>query len=257
MSKTAKAGVQSVENGLDLMLIVAHHRRPMKITDIAEQAGIAPSKAHRYLVSFLRTGFLAQDPETGLYGMGPVALEFSLSCLATIEPISLATRAAEQLCRTLGHTVAVSVWGSFGPTVVRWEQPALPVMVNVGLGSVFPLDRSATGRVFAAFLPPEQLKAHRAATQARHAPSGERVETVQQVRERGMARAMGDFMAGMSAFAAPVFDDRGRLVLAITVLGYKTGFDHRWSGPVATALREAAQGLSRTLGHQHERLAQG
>ncbi|KGF78043.1 hypothetical protein IA69_32905, partial [Massilia sp. JS1662] len=113
-------------------------------------------------------------------------------------------------------------------------------------------------RVFAAFLPPEQLKAHQApaGAQARHEPHGrsegdrsrrrsysseppaETVETVEQVRERGMARAIGDFMAGMSAFAAPVFDDRGRLVLAITVLGYKAGFDHRWSGPVANALRE-------------------
>jgi DNA-binding IclR family transcriptional regulator len=255
-STAPKAGVQSVENGLDLMLIVAHHRRPMKITDIAEQAGIAPSKAHRYLVSFVRTGFLAQDPETGLYGMGPVALEFSLSCLATLEPVSLATRAAERLCASLGHTVAVSVWGSFGPTVVRWEQPARPVMVNIGLGSVFPLYRSATGRVFAAFLQPEQMEAYLASAANREQPA-ETVETVDQVRERGMARAMGDFMAGMSAFAAPVLDDRGRLVLAITVLGYKAGFDHRWNGPVAQALREAAQTLSRTLGHQHERLALG
>jgi len=251
--KRAQAGVQSVENGLDLMLIVAHNRRPMKITDIAEQAGISPSKAHRYLVSFLRTGFITQDPETGLYGMGSVALEFSLSCLATIEPISLATREAERLCAALGHTVAVAVWGSFGPTVVRWEQPARPVMVNIGLGSVFPLHRSATGRVFAAFMPPEQMKAYLASS-ANREPSADTTETAAQVRERGMARAMGDFMEGMSAFAAPVFDDRGRLVLSITVLGYKAGFDHRWSGPVATALREAAQRLSRTLGYQHERL---
>ncbi|VTU12874.1 YiaKLMNOPQRS operon repressor [Variovorax sp. SRS16] len=254
MDKRAQAGVQSVENGLDLMLIVAHNRRPMKITDIAEQAGISPSKAHRYLVSFLRTGFITQDPETGLYGMGSVALEFSLSCLATIEPISLATREAERLCAALGHTVAVSVWGSFGPTVVRWEQPARPVMVNVGLGSVFPLYRSATGRVFAAFMAREQMKAYLASPVNRE-PSADTPESIEQVRERGMARAVGDFMEGMSAFAAPVLDDRGRLVLTMTVLGYKAGFDHRWSGPVAAALQSAAQGLSRTLGYEHQRLA--
>lgn len=254
MDKRAQAGVQSVENGLDLMLIVAHNRRPMKITEIAEQAGISPSKAHRYLVSFLRTGFVTQDPESGLYGMGSVALEFSLSCLATIEPISLATREAERLCAALGHTVAVSVWGSFGPTVVRWEQPARPVMVNVGLGSVFPLYRSATGRVFAAFMARAQMKAYLASPINRE-PSTPTHESIEQVRERGMARAAGDFMEGMSAFAAPVRDDRGRLVLTMTVLGYKAGFDHRWSGPVAAALRDAVQGLSRTLGYQHERLA--
>lgn len=206
------------------------------------------------MVSFIRAGFVTQDPDTGLYGMGPVALEFSLSCLATIEPVSLATREAERLCAETGHTVAVSVWGSFGPTVVRWEQPAQPIMVNVGLGSVFPLYRSATGRIFAAFMPPDVVKAYAARSGHAQAEAGIS-ETIEQVRQRGIARAEGDFMQGMSAFAAPVLDDRGRLVLSLTVLGYKAGFDHRWSSPVVAALREAAGRLSRTLGYQHEALA--
>lgn len=246
-----QAGVQSLENGLALVLVLAHHRRPMKLTAVAEQAGVSPGKAHRYLVSFMRAGFVSQDAETGLYGIGPVALEFSLSCLATIEPISLATREAEQLCAQTGHTVAVAVWGSFGPTVVRWEQPAHPVMVNVGLGSVFPLYRSATGRVFAAFMPPDLVReyAKKAGQDAGTDLDGE-VETLEQVRRRGVARAQGDFMQGMSAFAAPVFDDRGRLVLSLTILGYRGSFDHRWSGPLVAALRESAGRLSRTLGYE-------
>jgi DNA-binding IclR family transcriptional regulator len=253
INKREQAGVQSLESGLKLMLVIAHHRRPMKLTAVAEQAAVSPGKAHRYLVSFIRAGFVTQDTDTGLYGMGPVALEFSLSCLATIEPISLATHEAERLCAETGHTVAVSVWGSFGPTVVRWEQPAKPVMVNVGLGSVFPLHRSATGRIFAAFLPGDVIKAYvTRAGQAR--PEAGVTETVEQVRKRGIARAEGDFMQGMSAFAAPVFDDRGRLVLSLTVLGYKAGFDHRWNSPVVAALREAASRLSHMLGYEQERL---
>jgi DNA-binding IclR family transcriptional regulator len=252
----AQAGVQSLENGLALVLVLAHNRRPMKLTAVADLAGVSPGKAHRYLVSFVRAGFVTQDPETGLYGMGPVALEFSLSCLATIEPISLAAREAERLCAQTGHTVAVSVWGSFGPTVVRWEQPAHPVMVNVGLGSVFPLYRSATGRIFAAFMPDDLVRDY-AARAGQEPEEVQGLETIEQVRRRGIARAEGDFMQGMSAFAAPVFDDRGRLVLSLTVLGYKAGFDHRWSSPVVAALREVASRLSRTLGHEHERLANG
>jgi DNA-binding IclR family transcriptional regulator len=236
-------------------LIVAHNRRPMKITDIADQAGISPSKAHRCLVSFIRGGFIQQDDETGLYSMGPVTLEFSLSCLATIEPISLASREAENLCVETGQTVAVAVWGSLGPTVVRWEQPARPLMVNAGLGSVFPLYRSATGRVFAAFMPPEVIRTylHTIGESEQQA----RTETIERVRKRGVARAEGDFMEGMSAFAAPVFDDRGRLVLTMTALGYKASFDHCWNGAVVTALRAAAERVSLALGYRHERLIKG
>lgn len=247
----ARDGVQSVENGLALMRLVAHNRRPMKLTALAEQAGIAPSKAHRYLVSFIRQGFVEQDPDTGLYGMGPAALEFSVSCLATIEPIAIATREATALCARTGHTVGVTVWGSFGPTVVRWEQPPRPLMVNVGPGSVFPLLGSATGRVFAAFLPAETLRAHAGQElEDDRAPAGESVDAV---RRRGLARAAGDFMPGLSAISAPVFDDRARLVLALTVLDYRGLFDHRWSGPTADALRESAERVSLALGYRRQK----
>ena len=129
-------------------------------------------------------------------------------------------------------------------------------MVNVGLGSVFPLYRSATGRVFAAFMAPDLIKTYLAGSDKKNPRDADLNETVEQVRQRGLARAEGDFMGGMSAFAAPVFDDRGRLVLTLTVIGYKAGFDHRWSSPIAEALRQSAQRVSQMLGHQHERLKQ-
>lgn len=240
--------MQSVENGLDLLLALAHSRRPMKITDLATSVGIAPGKAHRYLVSFQRAGFVAQDEDSGRYALGPVAMDFSLSCLATVEPIAVATQEAERLSTATGQTVAVSVWGSFGPTVVRWEQASRPTMVNMGLGSVFPVYRSATGRVFAAWLEESLLREVLAVNGER--VDGEAAESVEQVRARGLARAQGDFMPGVSAFAAPVFNDRGRLVAAMTLLGYHLSFDSRWQSPLGQAVRDAAARVSLALGYR-------
>jgi DNA-binding IclR family transcriptional regulator len=47
----------------------------------------------------------------------------------------------------------LAVWGSYGPTIVRWEECRLPIAVSVRVGSVLRLLDSATGLVFAAFLP--------------------------------------------------------------------------------------------------------
>jgi DNA-binding IclR family transcriptional regulator len=247
-----------VEVGLELLSLLAHQRRPIRITELAAHAGMPPAKAHRYLASLVRGGFAAQDPETGLYSTGPAALDFSLSCLSTIEPIEVATHEALALCRTTDQTVALSVWGSFGPTVVRWEQPARPVMVNIGPGSVFPLLESATGRVFAAFYDEAVIRRHRAAPAVRSdvprpgATGRAATETLDAVRRRGMARARGDFMSGLGAFAAPVFDHRGRMVLALTVLGYSGGFDQRWDGPIATAVLASVRRVSAALGWHGE-----
>lgn len=246
-----RSGVQSVENGLQLLLALANSRRPMKITDLAASVGAAPGKAHRYLVSFQRAGFVVQDADTGLYALGPVAMDFSLSCLATIDPIAIATQEAERLCMETSQTVAVSVWGSFGPTVVRWEQPARPAMVNMGLGSVFPVYRSATGRVFACWLQQSLLQPVLQASGQQGLQQDEAMlENLAQVRRRGLARAEGDFMEGMSAFAAPVFSDRARLVAVLTILGYRGGFDSRWTSPLAQALLDAAGRTSHALGYR-------
>lgn len=248
------AGVQSVEIGLSLLSLLAHQRRPIKITELATRARMSPAKAHRYLASLVRGGFASQDPDTGLYSTGPAALDFSLSCLSTIEPIEVASKEALALCRATDHTVALSVWGSFGPTVVRWEQPPRPVMVNIGPGSVFPVLDSATGRVFAAFFDQTEVRRRleESASTAAPARAGaiERTpaETVEQVRRRGLARARGDFMSGLSAFAAPVFDHRGRMVLSLTVLGYSREFDHRWDGALAPRVMQAARSVSVALG---------
>jgi DNA-binding IclR family transcriptional regulator len=249
--------VQSVEVGLAVLSLLAHQRRPIKLTELAVQARMPPAKAHRYLASLMRGGYASQDTDTGLYSTGPAALDFSLSCLSTIEPIEIGTHEAVALCRATDQTVALSVWGSFGPTVVRWEQPARPVMVNVGPGSVFPLLESATGRAFAAYFDDEVIRRHLAQERTRDgtpkpgAVARAHAETIEDVRRRGIARARGDFMSGLSAFAAPAFDHRGRMVLALTALGYSGSFDHRWNGSIATAVAEAARRVSHALGWPH------
>ncbi|RTZ45468.1 IclR family transcriptional regulator [Candidimonas sp. SYP-B2681] len=247
-----QAGVQSVENGLELVLLLAKNRRAMKLTEVAARVGISPAKAHRYLVSFVRAGFVTQDLETGLYGLGPVALEFSLACLATLEPIEIASKEARILSAETGCTVSICVWGSFGPTVVRWNQPTNPVMVNVGLGSVYPLYHSATGRIFAAFMPPEVIRKYVASTPVGSSGKKTPGETVEEVRKRGMSRSYGQHIEGMASFCAPVFDANGALALSMTILGYKESFDYRWDSPLASMLRDTANRCSKQLGYQIE-----
>jgi DNA-binding IclR family transcriptional regulator len=58
----------------------------------------------------------------------------------------------------INQTVSLSVWGKHGPTVVRIEESAGAVHVNIRVGSVMSLLDTATGRVFTAFLPPKMIE---------------------------------------------------------------------------------------------------
>ena len=141
------AGVQSFEVGLALLSLLAHQRRPMKITELAAQAGMPPAKAHRYLASLVRSRLRRAEP-----GQRPVLHRAGRAGLQPVVPVH--DRADRDRLRGGAWSCAAGPTtpsrcrsgASFGPTVVRWEQPPRPVMVNIGPGSVFPLLESATGR---------------------------------------------------------------------------------------------------------------
>jgi DNA-binding IclR family transcriptional regulator len=251
----ARQGIQSIEVGGRLLEALAATVQPMMLRDLAAAAGMAPAKAHRYLVSFARMGLVEQDEATGRYGLGPFALQLGLAGLARMDPYRLALPALAELSAALDQTVALAVWGNHGATIVRWLESSQPVTASLRTGAVMPLTRSATGRVFLAFLPPARTAKLAREELALNAKSGlapataeELARIVEQARRHGVARAVGDMVAGVSGLAAPVFDGNGTMVLALVSLGYSGAFDATWEGRNATALRESAAKLSARLG---------
>jgi DNA-binding IclR family transcriptional regulator len=57
----SRQGVQSIEVGVPLLQALAEHGAPMMLRDLALRTGMPAAKAHRYLVSFVRTGLVVQD----------------------------------------------------------------------------------------------------------------------------------------------------------------------------------------------------
>ena len=262
-------GIQSIEVGGQLLRALAHQGRPMALKDLAGAAGMAAAKAHPYLVSFGKIGLVEQDRASGRYGLGPLALQLGLMSLQQADPVRLATPVIEDLAQQTGHTVAMAVWGSHGPTIVRLAESPAAVHVNMRHGTVFSIAGTASGQLFAAFLPeavvrPLYESERRAAAQrkdgqrsAEPGPAGVlptwagfASTTLAEVRTQGLGRSDGAVVAGVSALSVPVFDHRGGVVLALTVIGPSAALDSRWDGPLAAAMRQSAAAVSTRLGHR-------
>jgi DNA-binding IclR family transcriptional regulator len=261
----AQRGIQSIEVGGQVLTALAHHARPMALKDLARAAGMAPAKAHPYLVSYARIGLIEQDPQTGLYFLGPLALQLGLISLQQADPVQVATPLIGELARCLGHTVALAVWGTRGATIVRLAESPAAVHVNMRHGTVFSLANTASGRLFAAFQAPAVARAHLEAERRRQKanpdptvagmpdapplPSWKAFDAqLDEVRAQGLSRSVGEVVPGVSAMAAPVFDHGGAIVLAITAIGPAAVFETAWNGRIARALSAAAAQVSKRLG---------
>ena len=240
----SQRGIQSIEVGGRLLLALAEHGRPLALKDLALAADMSPPKAHPYLVSFGKLGLITQDSSTGHYGLGPLAMQLGLISLQQFDPVRLATARLPELARAIGQTVGIAVWGSHGATVVRTEEAPSPVHVTMRHGAVMSLRGTASGRLFAAHLPRDQVRAALGSLSFDKAFEKE----LAAIRGAGFSQVVDAAAPGVSGMAAPVFDGNGALVLVLTVIGASAGLDTRASGRAAGLLVLCARELTAQLG---------
>jgi DNA-binding IclR family transcriptional regulator len=184
----APAGIQSLETGIGLLRTLVSASGSMRLKDLAAASRMSASKAHRYMVSLCRSGLVAQEVGAAEYRLGPYAVEMAVACLNSIRPIKLASESLEAIGREIQLTVAIAAWGNHGPTIVRIEESLHAVSMNVRAGTVVPLSRSASGLVFAAFMPRHVVEPLLAAEVRR--PEERRALAPDRCRQRdGQARA--------------------------------------------------------------------
>src|SRR5437764_12313723 len=152
MRKRERRGIQSVDTGIRLLEVLERADGPLALKDLSAQAELDPSSAHRYLASFVRSGLVRQDADSR-YDFGPLALHIGLAAVRRIDPVQVAEQALPPLVAQTGYTALLSVWSHRGPTAIHWQRSRNPFVTNLGLGSVLPISRSATGAVLVAFLP--------------------------------------------------------------------------------------------------------
>jgi DNA-binding IclR family transcriptional regulator len=234
-------GIQSLEIGTRVLRAVQLARHPLALKDIARESALSPSQAHRYLTSWIRTGFVEQHPASGNYFLGDQAMALGLAALHRHDTLEKASAQLAWLAEKLGETSLMTVWCTEGPICVRWLRGRSLLGTDAGLGTVFPVAGSAAGLAFAAYLSPAltlPLLTKQAALARQDAMAGVKANVGKKaiaantlrehtrllnanresVSEHGYALARGHFVSGLSAMSAPVFDPQGEVVATIDII---------------------------------------
>mgnify|MGYP003700974257 CR=1 FL=1 len=244
-------GIQSAETGIRVLSTLSTGVGPMSLKAVAAGSGLSASNARRYLVSLMRSGMVEQDPATGNYDLGPLALRVGLAALYRLNVVRAAIPVLAELRDTVGETVMLSIWGDHGPTVVHWEESLPPIIINLRIGSVLPLLSSATGRVFLAWLPRQQTQ-KLVAQELKRSGGRHSIDVAaiaDETRDAGIGRfGTEDPVRSVSSIAAPVLNHEGRIVAAVAIFGPGESFDNTVEGDMASALSEATRAISTKMG---------
>jgi DNA-binding IclR family transcriptional regulator len=248
-------GIQSIEIGMRVLGALAASTGPLHLRDVARASETSASKAYSYLVSLSEAGLVKQDPDTGQYQLGPFCCDIGLSVLKRINGIEVVADVLAAVVNEIQRDVHATVWTDSGPMVIRWLEGSPGVAIKVRSGVVLPVLTTATGRVWASYLPSQTTKPliDSELTRLEHTEPLSRKDLLQRygdrieaVRQFGLARSQGERRTGIDALSGPIHGPHG-IAFAVTVMGSHRDFDLSYQGKPAVAFKNILDAASRTL----------
>ena len=233
-------GIHAMEVGGTLLRHLADAGEPVTMAALSAATNVPLNQVFTYMVSLVRTGLVRRDALTHSYEPGPLSLNLGLSALAQLPLLQETVRRATDLVSEANQGLLVAIWADRGPTVVRYVGPDIYMHTGLHVGAVMSIAHSSTGRLFAAFMPKEEVgplldreiskRSKAARTQSTEALD----DMLLDIRQKRLARTMG----------LPILNRAGKAELAVTVFGPSEAIDVSWDGSVAQRLSVLTSELS-------------
>lgn len=256
MDKDKAVGtVQSLDRGIRLLEIVSEGDG-LPLTHISRQAGLPPSTVHRILATLEQRGLVRQDPESGDWLIGVRAFQIGAAFLRNRKVVEVARPFMRDLMETAGETVSIAVPDGGRAVVLAQFESHSPVRTFHRPGSSVPLHASASGksllsakteREIRKFL--EKFGLPRLTANTIVDPAAFEAE-LKRVRQRGFAIDAEEHTMGMRCVGAPIHNEHGDAIAAISVSGPLVRMTEERLMEVGPLVKRAARTVSEALGGQ-------
>jgi DNA-binding IclR family transcriptional regulator len=242
----------AISRAVAILRLLGRSDIPLRLQAIASELGLVPSTCLYVLRALVDEELVAFDPDTKRYSLDAGVLTLARHWLRRNEFTHLAQPQLDAISRNCGvTTLGVQIVGLEHIVVVAVAQAGTQFQISAQVGSRFPALISATGRCIAAFSDcPEAELRERFAELRWDAPPSFRtwLAEVREARNRGYAVDAGNYLAGMTVVAAPVWKDRGAPSHALVALALGADLPARRQSQIGEALLGSARSLSLRLG---------
>lgn len=216
---------QSLVRGINLLERLSASPGGLALSELAEQADLAPSTTHRLLQALQSQGFVTQDSELGVWKIDVKTFRIGNSFLEARDFVGTSRPFLRRLTAQTGETANLGIRD--GGTAVFLAQSESPQMMRMitRLGSRAPLHASGVGKALMAWLPDDELERilaeqglSRVTENTLHTPETLR-EGLAEIRRQGFACDREEHAIGLHCVAACLHDEHGIPLAAISVSG--------------------------------------
>jgi len=247
-----KSANQSTQMAFMIMETMAEIGEPVALTDLARKLEIPKPRAFRFLRTLLAMGYVLQDEATERYRL---SLKLYHLGQAIADRTVLLTEARPLMIRLrdkVNLTVTMSVIEARGTRVIDIVRVESPVEIVTRPGSMLNFHASAQGKLALAFNPklwdvvtsgPLRVWTPKTITDLE-----ELKRLVDLARERHWADAPEEYLYGVTALSAPIFDMTNRMIATVTVAGPLADIGVPPKDHIIDAVTATAKAISFNLG---------
>jgi len=246
--------VRALAKGLTILGLFDAENREWTLDEIAEGAGLPRMTAYRMIRTMEASRYLVRDPVTNRYHLGPALLATMYLSGGYAELAAIVRPYVAAPTEKTGEAATLAIELDGVAVSVDMVDTPRPLRREVAVGRIIGDTASANGKIFAAFKTEaerDEILASEHPQLTPHTITDPKAlaEELERVAREEVAFDIEERNVGTCAIAAPVRDQLGKVIAAISLIVPTGRFGPDEKSEYAEAVKSTATALSAFLGY--------
>jgi IclR family KDG regulon transcriptional repressor len=211
--------------GIDIISSFDFQNQSLSAKSISGSVGLPLSTTYRYLKILTDRGFLMKEAGDRMYRLGYRFLKLGNLVFSSLKFVDFIRPHMERLSSQSGETVLLTVISGWESVCVERIEADKRIKMTLDRGASLPLHAGASSKILLAYQENKFIQKLTKEIGLPRLTSNTITEThlleneLKTIRERGFAISDQEADPGVAAIAAPVFDERLKLLAGMSVVG--------------------------------------
>ncbi|SIT13387.1 transcriptional regulator, IclR family [Roseivivax lentus] len=252
-TESSAGTLQSLDRALSVLVALSRAGR-MTLSDLALAVGVPTATTHRILMTLQKHDFVAFDEDRQDWLIGIEAFRTGAAFLKRSNLVEIGRPVMQLLMEETGETANLAVPQKAEVVFVGQIETLNPIRAFFPPGTRTAMHASGTGKAILADLPEDKVKRLLSAAGLERFTANTRTTPADLFADLARTRARGwsfdreERYESMSCIGATIFDEMGNPCAGVSISGPSIRFDEDRIAAFGTAVKNAADEITRRLG---------
>lgn len=250
------SNLSSVENALKILESFTVDDTEKRVTQIANDLGLAKSTVSRLLKTLLNQGYVKKSPDTQKYSLGNKVLTLYSALMSNMEIVKEAHPFLEELAKDTSESVQLAELDKNKVIYMEQIKSSFPIQIFAHIGRVNPVHCTSSGKLLLAyqdFQTIENILSKGLEKFSAYTITDENKlkKELLEIRDLGYCYIENEFIDGIVSIAAPIRDYNKNVIAAVSLVGPIQRINGAKVQKYINKVVETAKKISSSMGYMY------